>query len=149
MFYVKTLEHEIVRLILDIRKLGHDLGLHLDPNFYADLFHGNDWLEEKLALGSAAAHFLPAAERLELDPEKAWNELGESLGRVYGIMLEDLCTRRYEGPPENVVDDFLKKQNITKWGQTAFSIIRAPALSELARAAAQLAFLRSAEASPG
>ena len=55
-------------------------------------------------------HFLPVAEKLNLDPEKAWEALGESTGPVYGAALEDLCTRRYDDPPLNLVADFLKKR---------------------------------------
>ena len=55
-------------------------------------------------------HFVPAAEKLGLDPEKTWEALGSNVGPVYGIALEDLCTRQFDDPPRNVVDDFLKKR---------------------------------------
>jgi hypothetical protein len=55
-------------------------------------------------------HFVPAAEKLGLDPEKTWETLGSNVGPVYGIALEDLCTRQFNNPPRNVVDDFLKKR---------------------------------------
>lgn len=61
----------------------------------------NDVLEE---------HFLPVAEQAGLDPETAWEALGEFTGPVYGAALEDLCTRRHDDPPQNLVDDFLKKR---------------------------------------
>jgi hypothetical protein len=55
-------------------------------------------------------HFLPVAEKLGLQPGEAWEALGESRGPVYGAALEDLCTRRYDDPPQNLVVDFLKKR---------------------------------------
>lgn len=55
-------------------------------------------------------HFLPVAERAGLDPEESWEALGEFTGPVYGTALEDLCTRRYDDPPQNLVGDFLKKR---------------------------------------
>lgn len=54
-------------------------------------------------------HFLPVAEQAGLHPEEAWEGLGEFTGPVYGTALEDLCTRRYDDPPQNLVGDFLKK----------------------------------------
>ena len=54
-------------------------------------------------------HFLPVAEQAGLDLEQAWEALGEFTGPVYGAALEDLCTRRYDDPPENLVADFLRK----------------------------------------
>jgi len=56
-------------------------------------------------------HFLPVAEHAGLDPEEAWEALGEFTGPVYGGALEDLCTRRYDDPPESLVGDFLKKRS--------------------------------------
>lgn len=56
-------------------------------------------------------HFLPVAEQAGLDPEVAWEALGEFTGPVYGAALEDLCTRWYEDPPQNLVADFLKKRS--------------------------------------
>lgn len=55
-------------------------------------------------------HFLPVAEQAGLDPEAAWEALGEFTGPIYGAALEDLCTRRYGDPPENLVVEFLKKR---------------------------------------
>ncbi len=56
-------------------------------------------------------HFLPVAEQAGLDPEEAWEALGEFTGPVYGAALEDLCTRRYDDPPQNLVADFLRKRS--------------------------------------
>ncbi|MBI3069021.1 MAG: hypothetical protein HYY79_09170 [Betaproteobacteria bacterium] len=55
-------------------------------------------------------HFLPVAEQAGLDPEEAWEVLGEFTGSVYGAALEDLCTRRYDDPPQSLVADFLRKR---------------------------------------
>ena len=55
-------------------------------------------------------HFLPAAQQAGLDRQEAWEALREFTGQVFGGALEDLCTRRFDGPPQNVVDDFLKKR---------------------------------------
>ena len=55
-------------------------------------------------------HFLPVAEQAGLEPEAVWDALGETAGSVYGTALEDLCTRRYDDPPQNLVGDFLKKR---------------------------------------
>lgn len=55
-------------------------------------------------------HFLPVAEQAGLEPEAVWDALGETAGSVYGTALEDLCTRRYNDPPQNLVGDFLKKR---------------------------------------
>ena len=70
---------------------------------------GNALWSERLSdvLGE---HFLPVAEQAGLDPEEAWEALGEFTGPVYGAALEDLCTRRYDDPLQNLVGDFLKKR---------------------------------------
>lgn len=56
-------------------------------------------------------HLLPVAEQAGLTPEEAWEALGEFTGPAYGAALEDLCARWYEGPPQNLVADFLKKRS--------------------------------------
>jgi len=70
---------------------------------------GNVLWSERLS-DVLSEHFLPVAEKVGLDPEEAWEALGESIGPVYGAALEDLCTRRYDDPPRNLVADFLKKR---------------------------------------
>ena len=59
-----------------------------------------------------SGHFLPVAEESGLDPGAAWEELGDFIGPIYGAALEDLCARRYDDPPQNVVSDFLKKSGL-------------------------------------
>lgn len=66
------------------------------------------WSERLRAVLSE--HLLPAAEKAELDPEAAFEELGEFTGEVFGTALEDLCARRHADPPANLVNDFLKKR---------------------------------------
>ena len=56
-------------------------------------------------------HLLPVAEQAGLAPEEAWEALGEFTGPAYGAALEDLCTRWYDDPPQNLVADFLKKRS--------------------------------------
>jgi len=56
-------------------------------------------------------HVALAAANAGLDPGKAFEELGEYAGEVFGAALEDLCTRRSADPPENLVNDFLKKRD--------------------------------------
>jgi hypothetical protein len=70
---------------------------------------GNTLWSERLK-DVIAEHFLPVAEQAGLDPEEAWESLGEFTGPVYGTALEDLCTRRYDDPPPNLVGEFLKKR---------------------------------------
>jgi hypothetical protein len=55
-------------------------------------------------------HVAPAAEKAGFDPDGAFEELGEYSGEVFGAALEDLCTRRSADPPENLVNDFLRKR---------------------------------------
>jgi hypothetical protein len=55
-------------------------------------------------------HVLPVADKAGLDREEVFQELGDFAGEVYGAALEDLCTRRYADPPENFVDDVLKRR---------------------------------------
>lgn len=55
-------------------------------------------------------HLLPVAEKAGLDPEEVFEKIGELIGEVLSAALEDLCTRRHADPPENLVDDFLKKR---------------------------------------
>lgn len=66
--------------------------------------HWSERLSEVLA-----DHFLPAVEQAGLDRQVAWEALGELTGQVFGGALEDLCTRTYDDPPQNVIGDFLKK----------------------------------------
>ncbi|MGH8674567.1 MAG: hypothetical protein ACREVG_09685, partial [Burkholderiales bacterium] len=59
-----------------------------------------------------ADHFLPAAAQAGLDRQGAWEVLEEFTGQVFGGALEDLCTRTYDDPPQNVVADFLRKRGL-------------------------------------
>jgi len=72
---------------------------------------GNALWSERLSV-VLGEHFLPAAGQAGLDRQEAWDALGEFTGQVFGGALEDLCTRRYEDPPQNVVGDFLKKRGL-------------------------------------
>jgi len=74
-----------------------------------DWIGGNALWSERLS-EALADHFLPAAEQAGLDRQEAWEGLGEFTGQVSGGALEDLCTRTYDDPPQNVVGDFLKKR---------------------------------------
>jgi hypothetical protein len=66
------------------------------------------WSERLRAVLSE--HLLPVAEKAGLDPEAAFEKLGEFTGEVFGTALEDLCARRHADPPANLVNDFLKKR---------------------------------------
>lgn len=55
-------------------------------------------------------HLALAADKAGIDADGAFEELGEYAGEVFGAALEDLCTRRSADPPENLVNDFLKKR---------------------------------------
>lgn len=55
-------------------------------------------------------HLALAADKAGIDADGAFAELGEYAGEVFGAALEDLCTRRSADPPENLVNDFLKKR---------------------------------------
>jgi hypothetical protein len=72
---------------------------------------GNALWSERLS-EVLADHFLPAAEQAGLDRQEAWEALGEFTGQIFGGALEDLCTRTYDDPPQNVVPDFLKKRGL-------------------------------------
>lgn len=76
-----------------------------------DWIGGNALWSERLSevLGD---HFLPATEQAGLDRQEAWESLGEFTGPVFGGALEDLCTRTYDDPPQNVVADFLRKRGL-------------------------------------
>ena len=76
-----------------------------------DWIGGNALWSERLSV-VLGEHFLPAAEQAGLDRQEAWQAMGEFTGQVFGGALEDLCTRRYEDPPKNVVGDFLKKRGL-------------------------------------
>ncbi len=81
---------------LAIRELNACLGRHVQ---WSERFR--DVLDE---------HVLPVADKAGLDPEEVFQELGDFAGELYGAVLEDLCTRRYADPPENLVDDVLKRR---------------------------------------
>lgn len=55
-------------------------------------------------------HLALAADKAGIDADGAFEELGEYAGEVFGAALEDLCTRRSADPPENLVNDLLKKR---------------------------------------
>jgi hypothetical protein len=76
-----------------------------------DWIGGNALWSERLSevLGD---HFLPATEQAGLDRQEAWESLGEFTGQVFGGALEDLCTRTYDDPPQNLVADFLRKRGL-------------------------------------
>jgi hypothetical protein len=63
------------------------------------------WLRDVLG-----EHLALAADKAGIDADGAFEELGEYAGEVFGAALEDLCTRRSADPPENLVNDFLKKR---------------------------------------
>jgi hypothetical protein len=56
------------------------------------------------------AHVEPVSTESGLDFEQIVEELGEFFGQAMGAVFEDLCSRRYEELPENIVDDFLKQR---------------------------------------
>jgi hypothetical protein len=43
--FYNAMESDVTRLILDIRNLGHQLGLHFDPEYYGDSPENLDWLD--------------------------------------------------------------------------------------------------------
>ena len=80
-------------------------------------------------------HVLPVADKTGLDLEEVLQELGGFAGELYGAVLEDLCTRRYADPPENLVDDVLKKRGyrLPPLARTYLEVMRdsAPGLYEV------------------
>jgi len=76
-----------------------------------DWIGGNALWTERLS-EVLADHFLPAAEQAGLDRQEAWEVLGEFTGQIFGGALEDLCTRTYDDPPQNVVADFLRARGL-------------------------------------
>lgn len=55
-------------------------------------------------------HVALAADKIGLDSGEALEALGEFAGEVFGAALEDLCSRQSADPPENLVNDFLRKR---------------------------------------